>query len=230
MHGVTDRLNPPSRLYWNAALALAVLVLAGFARSYYLRALLPARHLTPLAHVHGILMTGWIVLFATQALLISKRRVAVHRWLGTAGAALAAVILIVGSLTVAAAIHRRFPGISPARFARVFVEFDGLSLWVFGALVLAAIARRARSDVHKRLMLCATVALLPPAVGRIAEYLLPGSDWDFVIAAATTSAFALTCALVDALRLGRLHPAMAWGTACVLAANLLTRLAQAAGD
>lgn len=148
MHGVTDRLNPPSRLYWNAALALAVLVLAGFARSYYLRALLPARHLTPLAHVHGILMTGWIVLFATQALLISKRRVAVHRWLGTAGAALAAVILIVGSL----------------------------------------------------------------------------------VAAATTSAFALTCALVDALRLGRLHPAMAWGTACVLAANLLTRLAQAAGD
>lgn len=192
MHGVTDRLNPPSRLYWNAALALAVLVLAGFARSYYLRALLPARHLTPLAHVHGILMTGWIVLFATQALLISKRRVAVHRWLGTAGAALAAVILIVGSLTVAAAIHRRFPGISPARFARIFVEFDGLSLWVFGAL--------------------------------------PGSDWDFVVAAATTSAFALTCALVDALRLGRLHPAMAWGTACVLAANLLTRLAQAAGD
>ena len=75
-------------------------------------------------------------------------------------------------------------------------------------------------------MLCATVALLPPAVGRIAEYLLPGSDWNLLIAAVTTSAFVLACALADTLRLGRVHPAMAWGTACVLAANLLTQLAQ----
>jgi hypothetical protein len=224
-----QRLNPPSRLYIQAALAVAALVFVGFARSYYLRAFFKARHLTPLAHVHGVLMTAWIVLFVTQVLLISRRRVAMHRRLGVLSAALAPVIVIIGSLTIAAAIERRFPGISLTRSARIFVEFDGLSLWVFGALVLAAVSWRARSDVHKRLMLSAAVALLPPAVGRIAEYFLPGSDWDLLIAAATTSAFALVCALTDTLRHGRLHPAMAWGTACVLAANLLTQLAQA-GD
>jgi hypothetical protein len=222
----SSSLNPPNRLYSYAALAVAVLVFAGFARSYYLRAFLSARQLTPLAHVHGALMTGWIVLFLTQALLITKRRVAVHRRLGVLGAALAAVIVIVASLTVAAAIHRRFPGVGAARFGRIFVEFDGLSLWLFGALVCAAIAWRRRPDVHKRLMLCATVALLPPAVGRLAEHLLSGGDWNLAIAAATTSAFVLVCALADSLRLGRLHPAMVWGTACVLAANLLTQLAQ----
>lgn len=224
--GAAARAGAPDRLYAYAALGVAALVFAGFARSYYLRAFFSARHLTPLAHLHGILMTGWIVLFVMQAQLIARRRVAVHRRLGVLGAALAAVIVLVGSLTVAAVIHRRFPGAGVARFARIFVEFDGLSLWVFGALVCAALAWRGRPDVHKRLMLCATVALLPPAVGRIAEYVLPGSDWDLVIAAATTSAFVLVCALVDTLRLGRLHPAMACGTACVLAANVLTQLAQ----
>jgi hypothetical protein len=223
---LTARLNPPIRLYLYTALIVAALVFAGFARSYYLRAFLSARHLTPLVHVHGVLMTGWIALFLTQALLIRKRRVAVHRGLGVLGAALAAVIVIIGSLTVAAAIHRRFPGSGLTRFARIFVEFDGLSLWVFGALVLAAVLWRTRADVHKRLMLSATVTLLPPAVGRIAEQLVPGSHWQLVIAAATTSVVAIVCALVDTLRLGRLHPAMAWGTVSVLAANLLTRIAQ----
>ena len=224
---LASRLNPPPRLYLCAALGIAALVFAGFAPSYYLRAFLTARHLTPLAHVHGVLMTSWIVLFATQAALIRKGRVAFHRRLGLSGAALAVVIVIVGSLTVAAAIERRFPGVGPGRFGRIFVEFDGLSLWLFGALVVAAILYRSRSDVHKRLMLCATAALLPPAVGRIAEHLLGrDSDWNLPIAAATTSAFVLICALADMLRLRRVHPTMAWGAASVLAANLLTQLAQ----
>jgi len=221
------RLHGSQRLYAGAALGIGALVFAGFAPSYYLRAFFSARHLTPLAHVHGVLMTGWIVLFAIQAALISKGRIARHRRLGVFGAALASALVLVGSLTVAAAIQRRFPGIDAARFARIFVEFDGLSLWTFGALVLAAILWRVRSDVHKRLMLCATAALLPPAVGRIAEHLLPGSDdWNLAIAAIVTSAFVLVCALADTLRLGRVHAAMAWGAASVLAVNLLTRLAQ----
>lgn len=217
----------PSRLYAGAALGIAALVFVGFARSYYLRVFFfHARVITALVHGHGVLMSGWIALFITQARLISRGRVALHRRLGIFAAVLAAVIVIVGSLTVAAAIHRRFPGADLLRFARIFVEFDGLSLWVFGALVLAAVLWRRRGDVHKRLMLCATVALLPPAVGRIAEYVLPGSDWDLMIAAATTSAFALVCALADSLRLKRLHPAMAWGVGSVLAVNFLTQLAQ----
>lgn len=118
MDGVPVRLNPPQRLYWYAALAVAALVFAGFAPGYYLRTFLSARQLTPLAHLHGMPMTGWIVLFASQSLLISRRRFVVHGRLGVAGAALAAAIVGVGSLTVAAAIHRRFPGASLARSSR----------------------------------------------------------------------------------------------------------------
>jgi len=221
--------TPRPRLYGYAALVVAALVFAGFAPSYYLRPFLSGRHLTPLTHMHGVLMTGWIVLFATQATLVRRRHVALHRRMGASGAGLAAAIVAIGSLTVIAAIHRRFPEASVLRTGRILVEFDGLSLWLFGALVCAAIAWRHRSEIHKRLMLCATVALLPPAVGRIAEHLMPGSDSCTLVAAAVTGGCALACAFADTWRYRRLHPAMAWGAASVLAANLLTVMAQA-GD
>jgi hypothetical protein len=228
VHRLAVRLSPSPRLYSYAALAVAALVFAGFARSYYLRVFFVARQMTPLSHLHGVLMTGWIVLFATQATLIRKGCVALHRRLGATGAALAPTIVLIGSLTVTAAIHRRFPGADLARFGRIFIAFDGLSLWLFGALVLAALLWRSRSEAHKRLMLCATVALLPPAVGRIAEHLQTGGDDRHVaIAALTTCGFALICAGADTLRHRRLHPAMTWGTVSVWAANLLTWLAQA---
>ncbi len=225
----TARLNPPNHLYAYAALVVAALVFAGFARSYYLRVFFHVRAITPLVHVHGILMSAWITLFVTQALLIARHRPDLHRRLGVAGAVLAPLIVVIGSLTVAAAIQRRFPQAGPLRFGRIFVEFDGLSLCLFGALALAAILWRSRPDVHKRLMLCATVALLPPAVGRISEHLLAAGDWNLVIAAVTTSVVAVVCACADTLRHRRLHPAMVWGTASVLATNLLTQLSQA-GD
>lgn len=214
------------RLYLGAALGISALVFAGFAPSYYLPAFLPARHLTPLAHLHGALMTGWIVLFATQAALIRKGRVALHRHLGVCGAMLAPVIVIVGSLTVAAAIHRRFPGVGFLRLTRIFVEFDGLSLWLFGSLVLIAVLCRSRPEVHKRLMLSATVALLPPAVGRIAEHLPLGAGAHLLAAAVTTCAVILVCAAADTVRRGGLHPAMGYGAASVIAASALTQLAQ----
>ncbi len=221
-----ERRRAPSRLYVSAALGIAALVFAGFAPSYYLRVFFSVRQLTPLAQVHGVLMTSWIVLFATQATLIRKGRVGLHRRLGVCGAVLAPVTVIVGSLTVAAAIHRRFPGVGFPRFARIFVAFDGLSLWLFGSLVLIAILCRSRPEVHKRLMLSATVALLPPAVGRIAEHLPHGAGVHLLAAAATTCTVIVVCAAADAVRRGALHPAMGYGAASVIAANALTQLAQ----
>ncbi len=214
-----------SRLFIYAALAIAALAFAGFARSYYLRPFISARVISLLVHVHGVLMTAWVALFVGQSWLIARGHREFHRTLGIAGAAIAAAIVAVGSLTVARAIDRRFPGIDPTQFWREFVEFDGLSLWVFGSLVLAAVIWRARPDVHKRLMLAATAALLPPAIGRIAEHLAPGAD-NTLIAAICTVAFILTCATFDTFRERRLRPAMLVGTVTVIAANVLTHWVQ----
>jgi len=70
------------------------LVLVGFARTYYLRLLFGLPHLEPLLHLHGLLMTGWFVLFFVQIVLVKRRRLDIHRRTGWFGLALMAGIVL----------------------------------------------------------------------------------------------------------------------------------------
>ncbi len=85
------------RLFMAAAIVFPLLVLFGFGRTYYLK---PVFNLPPLpstlVHVHGLLMTTWVVLFITQVRLISSRRVRLHRRLGYGSIGLAVLIVATG--------------------------------------------------------------------------------------------------------------------------------------
>src|SRR5690348_16530698 len=99
---VSDR-----RLYILAAILFPLIVLAGFARTYYLKPFfhtpdLPGR----IVHLHGIIMTAWVLLFITQVSLVAKRRTKLHQRLGYIGGALSALVVIVGILTALYAAAR----------------------------------------------------------------------------------------------------------------------------
>ncbi len=64
--------------YSGAALAIAAVMFVGFSRNYYLRAWLGTRVISFMVHVHGLVMTAWVLLFVTQTLLIAKHRVDLH--------------------------------------------------------------------------------------------------------------------------------------------------------
>ncbi len=106
------------RLYILAAVFIPVIVLAGFARTYYLKGLFETPALPSLlVHLHGIVMTSWVVLFVVQVSLVAKRRVRVHQRLGVFGAMLAALIVVVGTLTgIAGAARGSSPGPPPLQF------------------------------------------------------------------------------------------------------------------
>jgi len=100
------------RLYILAAILIPLIVLAGFARTYYLKPFfatpdLPGR----IVHLHGIIMTSWVILFIVQVALVETRRTRVHRRLGIFGGVLAALVVIVGILT---ALYAAARGHSPA--------------------------------------------------------------------------------------------------------------------
>ena len=86
----------------------ALLVLVGFSRTFYLRAWFDAPPLSALRYRHGVLMTTWYALFLAQVLLVSRRRVDVHRQLGVFAVLVAAAIVPVGSATAIAFIHPAF--------------------------------------------------------------------------------------------------------------------------
>jgi hypothetical protein len=202
------------RMYIWFAVLMPIVVLAGFARSYYLKGLFGFPALPSLlVHLHGIVMTSWVVLFVTQVTLVATGRTRTHQRLGAFGAILAVLIVIVGVLTgIAGAARDATPG-PPALQFLVIPLGDML---VFAILIGTALYfRRSRLDVHKRLMLLAAANLLAPAISRIPlHFIETGGALAFF---ALTDLCLLACVAFDTIRNRRLHPAFLWGALFVIA-------------
>jgi hypothetical protein len=215
-----------SRTFILSALILAAIMFIGFAKNYYLRAWIGTRPITFMVHLHGLIMTAWVFLFLTQTLLIANGRVDLHRKLGIAGGILASIVVALGCYTIAASILRQLPDANMQRFTHLFLAFDGLSLLLFGGLVVTAMGVRLRPQIHKRLMLMAMVSLLPPAFGRFVAYFISvGVQGTVLMLMCITVGL---CVVIDIMRRRRPHPALLWSGALVVAVNIVTYLAQMA--
>lgn len=201
--------QPRGRHFYVAtAVISAVIVFVGFSRTFFLNSYFAKRDLTSLMVFHGIIFSSWLVLLITQASLVAANRTDIHRRLGIVGAILAALMIVVGfTLAIHAAKYGfKTPGLPPPLNFLVVPFFDIL---VFAVLVGAAFYYRGRPDAHKRLMLVATISILPPAFARMPFALIsatfPLSPFllgDVVL---------LGCILWDVVTHRRLHPAYLWG-------------------
>ena len=202
------------RMYIWFAVFMPIIVLAGFARSYYLKGFFGFPALPSLlVHLHGIVMTSWVVLFVTQVTLVATGRTRTHQRLGVFGALLAVLIVIVGVLTGIAGAAR---GATPGPPALQFLVIPLGDMLVFAILVGTALYfRRSRLDVHKRLMLLAAVNLLAPAIARIPlHFIETGGPLAFF---GLTDLCLLACVAFDTIKNRRLHPAFLWGALFVIA-------------
>ncbi len=207
------------RLYTWAALGAALLVLVGFARTYYLKGLFGAPALPALVHVHGLVMTLWVVLFVTQVRLVAGRRTDLHRRLGVGGAVWAGLVLIVGFATAISAARR---GVTPGPPPLVFLSVPLGDLAVFAILVASGLYFRRRSEIHKRLMLLSCGAFLTAAIARIPlGFIATGGP---LVYFGLTDLFVLACVAFDTAKNRKLHPAFGWGTLLLIASQPLRLL------
>jgi len=195
--------------YVTCALFAAAIVFAGFAPTFYLKTFFGTPELSTLKHVHGLIFSSWIALFVTQTWLVANDRRDIHRVLGVAGALLVVVMSVVGYLLAVDSGRRGFTPdvhVTPLSFMAIPL-FD---LGVFVALVAWALLLRQRSDWHKRLMLLATLSLLPPALARIAMQFPPAPVMP--IAFGGSALIVIAVVIIDSVAQRRLHPAMLWGS------------------
>lgn len=204
------------RFYTWAALAAAAIVFVGFARTYYLKGVYGGPALTGLVHVHGAVMTTWVLLFIAQVSLVAARRTDIHRRLGVFGAVWACVMVVVGATTAIVAAKK---GVSPGPPPLVFLVIPLGDLVVFSSLVGAGVWFRKRPDVHRRIMLLAFVGILTAAIARIPiELIRTGGPLVFF---GLTDLLVLACVAFDTVRSRRLHPAFAWGASFIIASHPL---------
>jgi hypothetical protein len=199
-------------LYLLAAIVVPLIVLAGFARTYYLKGLFSAPPLpSRLVHFHGIVMTAWVALFIVQVSLVAKRRTKAHMRLGVLGAVLAALVVVVGVLTALSAAAR---GHTPGPPALQFLVIPLGDMLVFAILIGTALYFRRRLDIHKRLMLVAAINITVPAVARIPlNFIINGGPLVFF---GLTDLCLLAFVAFDTIRHRRLHPAFLWGTIFII--------------
>jgi hypothetical protein len=201
---------------WLAAL-IATFVLVGFSRTYYLHSLFGQPRPSRFLHFHGAVMTGWIALFFVQTLLVSSGRISLHRKLGALGAGYAALVLVLGSTATVMSARREVRAHS--QFASSFLTVLALELTqmlMFASLVALAIWLRRSTDYHKRLMLLATLCMLPNPIVRLA--LLVGINQNIQILA-IWALLVVAVAATDTLRRRELHPV--FGVAGVSVIGLL---------
>jgi len=214
---LVQRPNPSAKrlerqyFSWTAA-AIAIFVLVGFSRTYYFRSLFAMPDLSVFLHIHAAVMSGWIVLYLVQTTLVSARRVAAHRTLGTFGAGYAVLVVALGSTATVLAAHREVRGHTTFVYLTLIVlSLELTQMFLFAGLVAISIGVRNRPDYHKRLLLLATLLMLPNVFAR----LLVNVHSNLPILGIWTSLVA-GLVVIDCIRGRKLHPAFAIGAVVVV--------------
>lgn len=193
---------------WAAWTALAVAAI-GFWRTFLWPSLQQRFEGPTVVYVHGAFVLGWLLLFAAQAWWVKSRQVRRHRTLGWI-ALLVAPGVVVSTMALGVHVAHRdvAAGLGPMAVSQLLGNFT--SPLIFCALVLAGLAWRKRPDVHKRLMLLATVAILWPAFFRFRHYFPDVARPDWVFAVGGEVLLVAMAMAIDRLRSGRVHPVYWW--------------------
>lgn len=216
-----DRVKFRERVFFTGmALAILITVFAGFSRTYFLRPYFTPGPLIPLLHLHGIVFSSWIVLYITQTLLVAAKRIRTHMLLGIAGGVIAALMLAVG--TVTAIIRAKGPSPIPNVNPLTFLTIPLIDMLVFAILVSFAFYFRRRADVHKRLMLLATIGILPAAVARLPFAFI--QQYGPLAFFGLTDLFIVPCLIFDYVTRGRPHRATMLGGALIILSHPLRML------
>jgi hypothetical protein len=163
--------------------------------------------LTPRVVLHATLFLSWVALFIAQTVLVATGRTRTHRRLGVATIGVATA-MVAWSPSLAIGLARRgLPDPDPLVFLLILL----VDILLFGTFVAAAAYWRRRGGIHKRLMLLATMQLLPAAIVR----------WPFAAknpapaVSAVLAAFVIAMLANDVAERRRPHPVTAWGVLLV---------------
>src|SRR5580704_8891854 len=100
------KLRSDDIFFLTMALLILVIVVTGFAQSYFLAGMIRAKLPSTVVHIHGALFVSWIFLLVAQASLVTLRKLKIHMTLGILGVVLPPLMVVAGILTLFGAVRR----------------------------------------------------------------------------------------------------------------------------
>jgi len=173
-----ENVNARSLRWLHSAIALVFLsaTLIGFMPFFTKGEGMGGRQIPPdffaLVLAHGMLLTTWIMLFFSQAVLISSRNHRLHMKFGWSSIAFALAIVITGFMVTIRSVgpvpNAPFRGMAYHQFMLLmFVE-----LIAFAVFVALGVALRKQAAAHKAMMILAVLSVLPASTIRL-PFLIP---------------------------------------------------------
>jgi hypothetical protein len=150
--------------YFSMSLLFAAIVLWGFSQTADSNLF----HATPprpfLLWIHGAAFSAWVVFYIFQSALVRTRNVKWHRFFGWFGAALGALMVVLGC--VINVVMTRFHTFVLHDAEPTFMSIPFYDMLAFGTLLTLAIAWRKKPELHRRLLFIATCSLMDAPFGR----------------------------------------------------------------
>ena len=178
-----------------------------------------------IVHVHAVIFTGWMILFTAQIWLIRSRRADIHRKLGLIAVVLVPVMVVLGAATALVSRRAHFEAGHNEMLAFMIVPLTDMVL--FPSFAIPGLLWRKDSAAHKRLILLATIMLLPAAFGRwIGPWIIV--HWGDGILGFMAQSYLgpdvmiLAAMIYDRMTRGRVHPVYWIAAPWILAVQAIT--------
>lgn len=202
--------------YVAMSIVLIGMIFVGFWPSYYGPLTRGTTNTPWILHIHGVVFIAWMFLLVLQTVLAARGKLPQHRRVGNFGIALGSAVFVMGLVvSFVAPVITLNAGTRTLDEAAAFLLIPLGDMALFGPLFFAAVAMRRNAELHKRLMLLATIAMAFAAIFRMQALGLP-------IAAGLTLWFALPviCIAYDLKTRGSIHPVYWVGIAGMVVAAL----------
>jgi hypothetical protein len=215
-----------SRFMMAMSWVLLAVVLVGFSPSFYLRSFFPAPPIPSYIYVHGAVSTCWFLLLVAQTTLVATGNTATHRKLGVVGILLGVLIVVPGFWFILKFPSRilKLTGAPPEALLPRLTEGVAVGLVVAvltGAFLLAAFLNYKKPQLHRRLIMLASITMVSAAFTRIGGLpIFGGINFHIVM---FSGVFALVSALwlYDITSSGNVHIASLTGGTILLLSHLL---------
>lgn len=189
-----------------ALLGLAV-VLLGFSRTYLAPMARGDFQAPAIVHIHGALALGWVLLFVLQPSLVRAGRYRIHIWSGCLGLGLAIATAFTSIPVALFAVERDLALLGEAgAVSSLLGVLTSMTLFVMLVLAGAWAAYQQRGEVHKRLMLMATIVVLWPAWFRLRHWMPDLPDPQLWLGVVAADSLIFVAMVRDRIILGRVHP------------------------
>lgn len=133
---------------------------------------------SPLRQLYTVLLVLWPLFFLLQAVFASSNQLRNHRSFGMAGISLATALEFAGCAVMITALEdSRASGANAGGLAGTASSFVGLLMFI--VFFAWAMVRRRRIDVHKRMQLLATLALMQQVTTEVT--MVPSVDTSFLL-------------------------------------------------